>query len=74
MPACTASGLRATFQMRASSTVPAKKPAAAPVLVSALPMAACWMLVDSGVKLPGSVSARSRMPSRYRRQVLLDVS
>ena len=30
-------GVRATLQMRTSSTAPAKKPAAAPVVVSALP-------------------------------------
>ncbi len=66
--------LRATFQMRTSSTVPAKKPAAVPLLVSALPTAACWMLVDSGVKLPPRASVRSSVPSRYSRHVSEAVS
>ena len=41
--------LRATFQMRASSSAPWKKPpvlATAPVEVSEVPSAACWMLAD----------------------------
>ena len=40
--------VRATFQMRASSIEPAKKPVSAgrrrPVEVRAVPSAACWML------------------------------
>ena len=38
---------RATFQMRASSSSPWKKPAAVPVELSAVARAACWMQVDS---------------------------
>jgi hypothetical protein len=58
--------VRATFQIRVSSISPAKKPAAtapAAVEVIALPTAACWIDVDSGVKLP-TVSVRSSFPSR----------
>ena len=62
--------VRAKFQTRASSRTPAKMPAAAPVDVSALPSAACWMLSKRGVGLPLKVRAVSRLPSRYRRQVL----
>ncbi len=66
--------LRARFQMRTSSTLPWKKPEATPVLVSALPMAACSMLVDSGVKSPPRASVRSSVPSRYSRHVSVAVS
>src|SRR6266540_7499601 len=41
--------VRATFQIRASSMIPWKKPAATPADVIAVPIAACWIDVDSGV-------------------------
>jgi hypothetical protein len=66
--------VRGVFHTRASSTTPWKKPAATPVLFMAVPMAACWMLVASGLKSPPSESERSSRPSRYRRQVSVDVS
>ena len=40
--------VRATFQIRASSSTPWKKPAGAPVEVMAVPSAACWMLSERG--------------------------
>ena len=55
---------RAMFQMRASSRVPAKNPAATPVEFSAEPKAACWMLSERGVGLPVTASVLSRTPSR----------
>ena len=64
--------LRATFQIRTSSITPAKKPpllAMAPVEVSEVPRAACWMLAICGWKALPRASVRSRSPSRYSRQV-----
>ena len=64
--------LRATFQTRASSIVPAKKPGLVPgrpVLRRAEPRAACWILVDSGVNGEPRVDVTSSAPSRYSRQV-----
>ena len=55
--------LRATFQMRASSRTPWKKPAATPVEVMAVPSAACWMLSERGTKLP-TTNVVSSTPSR----------
>ena len=60
--------VRTTFQTRASSTTPWKKPAATPPEVMAVPRAACWMLVASGVKAP-TARVWSRTPSRYRFQL-----
>ena len=65
--------LRATFQMRTSSSAPLKKPAAAPVEVIAVPMPACWMLVISRREVAAGASVRSRLPSRYRLQVSVAV-
>ena len=46
--------VRAMFQMRPSSRSPAKNPAAAPVEVSAEPIAACWIESDLGVAATAS--------------------
>jgi hypothetical protein len=64
MPSWICAPVRATFQMRTSSTTPWKKPAAVPFDVCAVPIAACWMLVASGVKSAPSGSTRSSRPSR----------
>src|SRR5215208_3193590 len=64
--------LRAIFQTRASSMVPAKKPGLVPgrpVLRRAEPRAACWILVDSGVNGELRLDMLSSTPSRYSRQV-----
>jgi hypothetical protein len=69
--------LRAMFQMRTSSMVPAKNPpvfAGAPVEFRDEPIAACWVLVASGVGLPVRTSVLSSVPSRYRRHVSVAVS
>ena len=63
MPCWICVPVRGWFQIRTSSTVPWKKPAGTPVLVSALPIAAWWALAGAGVKAP-TASVRSRMPSR----------
>jgi hypothetical protein len=59
--------LRALFQMRTSSTAPAKKPAASFVVRSALPTAVI-AFVSAFAGLPTEAVA-SRTPSRYRFQV-----
>ena len=48
IPSAICCCVRAAFQMRTSSMAPSKNPDAAPVDVSALPMAACWMLSERG--------------------------
>ena len=68
LPARICAAVRATFQMRDSSSVPPKKPAATPVELSALPRAACWMLSDRGGR--PMVIAFSWMPFRYSRSVV----
>ena len=68
IPSAICCAVRATFQMRTSSMAPSKNPAAAPVDVRALPIAACWMLSDRGGR--PTVSDPSCTPFRYRRNVV----
>ena len=56
--------VRAVFQIRTSSTTPAKKPAAVPAVVSALPTAVSDV-VAAFAGLP-TASVPSSAPSRYR--------
>ena len=59
--------VRATFQMRGSSSLPAKNPDGTPVELSAVASAACWML-SFRTGWPTKSSASST-PFRYRRHV-----
>ena len=61
--------LRATFQIRTSSSAPRNAPAPLPVEFMAVASAACWMLLNWGVKSP-TASCVSRTPFKYRRHVV----
>ena len=64
IPSRICCAVRAEFQMRTSSMTPSKNPAATPVEVRALPIAACWMLSDRGGRAIGNVSVLSCTPFR----------
>ena len=68
MLAWIADCVRATFQMRASSRLPAKNPGlfvpGTPAEVRADANAACWMLSKRGVVFPVATAEASRLPSR----------
>ncbi len=64
MPSWISDAERARFQIRASSSTPAKWPAATPVELRAMPRPASWMLSDRGGLATASVSVPSSLPSR----------
>ncbi len=64
LPARISAGVRATFQMRASSSTPLKNPAAVPFVVNALPSAAIVAVLAEFGGWPTTVAAPSATPSR----------